>query len=217
MLLTQPALQVMSLIAAYNFGTNYIMLSTFAELWTSKYHQTVAQSGLNYIALAVGNTVAAQVGARILDRVYAYLKRKNGDAAAVPEYRVPLLIPGSILIPVGLLWYGWAGERVVYWLVTDVGVGVFTCGLILGLQATMAYVVDSYPAYTASAYAASQLLRSIAAFAFPIFAPDMYHALGYGWGNSVLALVSCVIGLPAPLLLWKYGAWLRAKGKSMER
>ena len=33
-LLTQPIVQVVSILAAYNFGVNYIMLSTFSELWT---------------------------------------------------------------------------------------------------------------------------------------------------------------------------------------
>lgn len=76
-----------------------------------------------------------------------------------------------------------------------------------------AYVMDAYRQYVASASAASQFLRSIAGFAFPIFAPAMYQNLGYGWGNSVLALTFVVIGWPAPFLLWTYGAKLRAMGK----
>lgn len=38
-----------------------------------------------------------------------------------------------------------------------------------------------------------------------------YEDLGYGWGNSVLAFIVIAIGVPTPLLLWKYGAWLRAR------
>ena len=215
MLLTQPTIQFTSLLSAYSFGINYIMLSTFAELWTERYDQSVGQSGLNYIAIAVGNTIAAQVGARILDRIYAHLKKKNGDMAA-PEYRVPLMVPGWILAPIGLFWYGWAGETKAYWLVTDIGVSVFACGIILGMQSTSAYVIDSYLPYTASAYAASQLLRCIAAFVFPIWAPELYNKLGYGWGNSLLGFFACAFGLPAPLILWKYGAWLRHKGRPLQ-
>lgn len=213
LLFTQPTLQVMSIFMAYNFGINYIMFSTFAELWTQHYGQTVSQSGLNYIALAIGNTLAAQVGARYTDRIWANLSRKAAGATA-PEYRVPMMIPGSLLIPIGLFWYGWAGQLRAYWVVTDIGVGIFAAGIILGTQAMQAYVLDSFPKYTSSATAASQFLRSITAFVFPIFAPSMYQALGYGWGNSVLAFLSLIIGIPAPLLLWKFGARLRAKGKS---
>jgi len=44
-----------------------------------------------------------------------------------------------------------------------------------------------------------------------LFAPAMYGALGYGWGNSVLGFVAIVVGLPAPALFWFYGERLRAR------
>jgi hypothetical protein len=39
----------------------------------------------------------------------------------------------------------------------------------------------------------------------------MYHALGQGCGNSLLALLAMVIGWPTPILLWKFGRKLRAR------
>jgi hypothetical protein len=80
-------------------------------------------------------------------------------------------------------------------------------------QALQAYVIDSYPDHTSSAAAAGQFVRSMTAFSFPLFAPKMYSSLGYGWGNSLLALTSIVIGLPAPILLWKYGYKLRLRAQ----
>jgi hypothetical protein len=41
----------------------------------------------------------------------------------------------------------------------------------------------------------------------------MYDALDYGWGNSVLGFVALGLGVPAPFLMWKYGAMLRAKSQ----
>jgi hypothetical protein len=32
-----------------------------------------------------------------------------------------------------------------------------------------------------------------------------------GWGNSLLAFLAILFGWPAPFILWKYGAALRAK------
>ncbi|KAI1392972.1 MFS general substrate transporter [Hypoxylon trugodes] len=213
LLLTQPILQVVAIFLAYNFGMLYLVLSTFASLWIDRYGQTETQSGLNYIALVIGYTIAAQVGGRVMDRLWAYLKAKAGNNTA-PEYRVPLMVPGAILIPLGLLFYGWTAERQLHWIVPDIGIAILGCGIINNTQSLQAYVMDAYSQYVASASAASQFLRSIAGFAFPIFAPAMYQGLGYGWGNSVLALVFVVIGWPAPFLLWKYGATLRAMGKA---
>ncbi|KAI1414126.1 MFS general substrate transporter [Hypoxylon sp. FL1857] len=212
LLLTQPILQLVGFFLAYNFGILYLVLSTFATLWIERYGQTQTQSGLNYIALVIGYTIAAQVGGRLMDRLWAYLKAKAGNNTA-PEYRVPLMIPGAILIPLGLFIYGWTAERHTHWIVPDIGIAILGCGIINNTQSLQAYVMDAYREYVASASAASQFLRSITGFAFPIFAPAMYQALGYGWGNSVLALTFVVIGWPAPFLLWKYGATLRAMGK----
>ncbi|MCJ1321674.1 hypothetical protein MMC15_007019 [Xylographa vitiligo] len=212
LLWTQPALQLVSLFLAYNFGILYITLSTFATLFTTQYGQSTSTSGLHYIALVIGYTIAAQAGGRLTDTLWAHLSRK-ADGATAPEYRVPLMVPGAVLIPVGLFWYGWAGAARAAWIVTDLGAAVFGCGVILGTQAMQVYVLDAYADYTASASAASQLLRSLFGFAFPIFAPRMYQSLGYGWGNSLLAFAFLAVGVPAPLLLWKYGARLRALGK----
>ncbi|KAI0149676.1 MFS general substrate transporter [Hypoxylon sp. NC0597] len=212
LLLTQPMLQLVGFFLAYNFGILYLVLSTFATLWIERYGQTQTQSGLNYIALVIGYTIAAQVGGRLMDRLWAYLKAKAGNNTA-PEYRVPLMIPGAILIPLGLFIYGWTAERHTHWIVPDIGIAILGCGIINNTQSLQAYVMDAYREYVASASAASQFLRSITGFAFPIFAPAMYQALGYGWGNSVLALTFVVIGWPAPFILWRYGATLRAMGK----
>ncbi|KAI1078848.1 MFS general substrate transporter [Whalleya microplaca] len=212
LLVTQPTLQVVALFLAYNFGILYIVLSTFASLWIERYGQSVSDSGLHYIALVIGYTVAAQAGGQVMDYLWGYLKAKAGDNTA-PEYRVPLMIPGAILIPTGLFIYGWTAEHKTHWIVPDIGIAIFGCGIILNTQALQAYVMESYRKYVASASAASQFLRSIAGFAFPIFAPAMYQNLGYGWGNSLLAFTFIAIGWPAPFLLWKFGAKLRALGK----
>lgn len=212
LLFTQPILQVIAVFLAYNFGILYIVLSTFATLWIERYGQTESDSGLHYFALVIGYTVAAQGGAVVMDKLWIYLKNRAGNQTA-PEHRVPLMVPGAILIPLGLLIYGWSAERQWLWIVPDIGIAIFGCGIILNTQALQAYVMDAFRQYVASASAASQFLRSIAGFGFPIFAPAMYHRLGYGWGNSLLALTFVVLGWPAPFLLWKFGATLRAKGK----
>lgn len=209
---TQPIIQIMSIFLALNFGILYLVLTTFADVWINLYHESVLISGLNYIGLVVGYTIASQVGGRVTDRVWKHLQQKHGGSTA-PEYRVPLMIPSIILIPAGLFWYGWAVEKHQLWPVVDVGIGVFGCGIILGTQSMQAYVLDAFPKHTASASASSQFPRNIFAFVFPIFAPQLYQNLGHGWGNSLLAFIYLGIGVPAPFILWYYGAKLREKGK----
>jgi hypothetical protein len=86
-------------------------------------------------------------------------------------------------------------------------------GTIAAFQCVTTYLVDTYLRFAASAVAAVTVLRSLAGFGFPLFAPQMYHALGYGWGNTVLALAAIGIGLPVPILLWLFGEKLRKMSK----
>ena len=64
-------------------------------------------------------------------------------------------------------------------------------------QSIQTYVIDAFALYAASALAAVSFLRALAGFGFPLFAPAMYKALGYGKGDTVLAACSIAIGLPA--------------------
>ena len=169
LLATQPILQLLSVFMAYNFGVLYFVLSTFASLFKDEYHQTVSQSGYHYLALAVGYCFANQVGARITDRLWARMKKADG--ATAPEYRVPLMVPGGLLIPIGLFWYGWSAQVKLHWIMPGIGAAIFGCG------------------FTASATVASQVLRMTAGFVFPIFAPAMYHCLGWGWRILLLVLL----------------------------
>lgn len=48
-----------------------------------------------------------------------------------------------------------------------------------------------------AAIAAAAFLRSLCGFGFPLFAPSMYSALGFGKGDTILAAAGIIIGCPA--------------------
>ncbi|EXF77886.1 major facilitator superfamily transporter [Colletotrichum fioriniae PJ7] len=150
---------------AISFGLYILVLSSFASLWMDRYGQSETQSTLNYIALAIGRS----------------------DVEITPESRVPYLIFGVILLPVGLFWYGWAAEGGMHWAFVDVGAAIFTCGTFIKGSAVNAYLIDEFK-HAASASAAARMLSNVFGFACPIFAPQLFNKLGYGWGNSLMAL-----------------------------
>ncbi|KAG1865645.1 hypothetical protein C8R48DRAFT_600796, partial [Suillus tomentosus] len=47
--------------------------------------------------------------------------------------------------------------------------------------------------FSYSALAAVSYLRSLAAFVFPLFYPVMYTTLGFGMGDTILAVVAIII------------------------
>jgi MFS family permease len=212
LLVFHPIVQLISVISALNYGMLYIILATFSDLWVTGYGQPVDISGLHYIAIALGEIVGSQLTGPAMDYIYRRLKTRAGNAFQ-PEYHIPMMLPGAILASVGLLLYGWAAQFHKHWIVVDIGMFTTTFGLQIAGMPTQAYIIDSYPEHASSATAASQLLRSLMAFSFPLFAPAMYRVLGYGWGNSLLALITLVFGVPAPLLLWWCGPGLRARAR----
>ncbi|KZF25352.1 MFS general substrate transporter [Xylona heveae TC161] len=127
-----------------------------------------------------------------------------------PEYRVPLMFVASALIPIGLFWYGWSVESRLHWIMPNIGVFILFVGTMVCLQCMQTYILDSYTLFAASGIAAAVVLRSLAGFAFPLFAPSLYAALGDGWGNSVLAFISIGVGIPAPWIFWFWGEKLRS-------
>ena len=116
---------------------------------------------------------------------------------------------GSCLIPVGLFWYGWSVEAKTHWVVPNLGIAIFGAGAMICMQCMQTYIIDSYTLYAASGLAAGMTLRSLAGFGLPLFAPNMYDALGCGWGNSAVAFAGMAIGLPAQFSFWFYGERLR--------
>lgn len=122
------------------------------------------------------------------------------------------MLIGGILSPAGLLLYGWAAKAQTHWIVPNIGCVILAIGLIIAFQSAQAYVVDAYSSqYAASAAAVGAFLRTMCGFSFPLFAPKMYDALGLGWGNTLLALLTLVLAVLSPVLLWFCGAWLRRK------
>jgi MFS family permease len=211
-LIHRPIVWLISLVSTLSFGVYCLMLASYATLWIDKYHQTQLISSVHYISIALGSTLAGQVGSRVLDHIYRRLSRRNNNDG-IPEYRIPYLVPGMLLMPVGLFWYGWSAERQLTWIMVDVGTIIFTLGSFGAAQAIIAYQLDEFGEFSASANAASRVVSYVLAFVFPIFAPIMYEKLGYGWGNSILAFVLIILGLPVCWLLWAWGARLRALGR----
>jgi len=205
---TQVIVQVLALYMAYLYGMMYLVLSTFPGLWERTYGESVGIGGLNYISLGVGFFLGTQICAPCQDRIYRALKARN-NGVGKPEFRVPLMLPGALLVPVGLFWYGWSAQAKTHWIVPNIGAAIFAAGTIIGFQCIQTYIVDSYTKFAASAVGAATVLRSLAGFGFPLFAPYMYAALDYGWGNSLLGFIAIGLGWPGPILLWLYGEKLR--------
>lgn len=80
------------------------------SLYVSAYGESISISGLHYIAICTGTISGSQLCGPLMEFLYKRLAARNGNTY-VPELRIPLLLPGVLATPIGLLLYGWAAEH----------------------------------------------------------------------------------------------------------
>ncbi|RJE19725.1 Major Facilitator Superfamily [Aspergillus sclerotialis] len=121
------------------------------------------------------------------------------------------MAPATLCLAAGMFWYGWSAQSRLHWIMPNIGCSIFVGGALVCTISVNAYIVDTYGHYSASALAAVSTLRCVAGFTFPIFAPYLYQRLEYGWAGSLLGFIALGVGLPAILMLAKYGKALRER------
>ncbi|CAK5269608.1 unnamed protein product [Mycena citricolor] len=221
----------LSIFAAY-----YLMFTVFSKLFTDTYSFNAGTNGLAYIGLGVGFLFASLFSAQWGKDIYVKLSEKNGGIGE-PEMRIPPLIIGSFFVPIGLLslqmvWlvstskdpldyaHHWFWSEYLDLVCEHLGlqkVLLTNCGtdfssFFSSSLSTQLYLVDTFQ-FAASALSASSIFRSLFGFIFPLFGQQMYNALGQGGGNSLLAGLSIVLGIPFPLYLWFHGKQMREQSK----
>ncbi|KAG1744785.1 major facilitator superfamily domain-containing protein [Suillus lakei] len=204
----EPIVQVLGVYMSYLYGIHYLFLTSIPSIFQGIYQQPVGIAGLHYIALGIGLLGSSQLNGKTLDKIYTHFKNKNGGVGK-PEFRLPAMFPATLLLPIGCLIAGWSAQAHTHWIVPDIGITVVGAGTVLNFQCIQIYIVDCFTLHAASALAAICFLRSLAGFGFPLFAPAMYSALGFGKGDTILAVVAIVIGCPAPWIFWHYGERIR--------
>ncbi|KAF5351507.1 hypothetical protein D9758_007243 [Tetrapyrgos nigripes] len=221
---------VLSLYMAFIYAIYYLMFATFADLFNEVYGLPIGTGGLVYLGLGAGFVASTFFGADTADRIYKNLIAKNGGKAK-PEMRIPALFVGSLCVPVGLFWYGWSAAARVHYIMPIIGSGIFGFGMMAVFLPAQLYLVDSFT-YAASALAAASVLRCLLGFAFPLFAKQMFDAMGIGPGNSLLggnvsilrrtysrattnnessSGLAIFLGVPFPIWIYYKGEQMRAR------
>ncbi|KAI0105034.1 putative bicyclomycin resistance protein [Nemania sp. FL0031] len=213
LLWNEPIIQILAIFTGYLFGLNHLTITTFQSLWRDIYQQDMLRASWNYGFIAVGFVLGSQMTGFLNDKIYKRINNKESN----PEVRVYMMLPAALLVPAGLVLYGWSAGRHMYWLIPDVGVAIYAMGLIMSYQCTQAYIIDCYTSHAASSMGALIAVRSVTGFAFPIFAPALFASWGYGMGSTWLASFAAAMGVGVPVFLKVYGSSLRARSSHITR
>ncbi|GAP83897.1 putative benomyl methotrexate resistance protein [Rosellinia necatrix] len=205
MLSRSPIVVILSLQLAIVYGYLYILFTTFVFVFQDQYQFRPGAAGLAYLGLGVGFLISLIGNGLTSD----YIAKKEAQGGEIkPESRLTPLILGVLLIPAGLIWYGWTAEYKIHWIVPIIGTSFIGMGVNLVWIPVQSYLIDAFTIYAASALAANTVVRSIFGVVLPLAGQPLYDKLGLGWGNTLLAFIALATA-PLTWLIMKYGERMR--------
>lgn len=216
MLICCPIVTLMCMYVAVLYGILYLLFATYSFVFGEVYGFSTSAAGLVFIAGGIGTLLGLFYVGNFSDRTL-----KNRAAAGkriTPEDRLPpiITVPGSLAFPIGLFVYGWSVETHAHWIIPQIGTAITGFGSILIFIGIQTYLVDAFVEHAASVIGANAVLRGTAGALIPLSGLDMYNALGWGWGNSLLGFIALVFA-PMPWVFGLYGAKIRNLKSSQVR
>ena len=172
-------------------------------LWPDSVPHVWDRNAANLITIGIGSTVSVLMCNVYLDKVYVKLRNMH-QGVGQPEYRLPFIILGSLLFPFPVLAYGWATQWHLHVAVLLMAVVLLGSFLMLSFLPLMAYVVDAFGVYSASAVSAVIVTRCLFGTFVPLATEPLVSEFGYGWGFTVFAAIS-VATIPIPISMYRYG------------
>lgn len=119
MLFTEPIVGFTSLYVAFNFAVLFTFFAAFPYVFKGVYGFDTEQSGLVFLAIGVGCSLAVPT-VLICDRKFyqprVKISHEEGRQGVVsPEYRLYPAMMGSFGLPIGLFWFAWTAKRSDSW------------------------------------------------------------------------------------------------------
>ena len=146
-----------------------------------------------------------------LDRIYIRL-RDSRKGVGKPEYRLPLVIVGSVTMPLVIALYGWNAQWHSPLPVVLLTVCLLGSTLMLAFVPLMVYVADAFGIYSASAMTALIVARCLMGTFLPLATTPLVEKFGYGVGFTMLGAISLVLA-PIPVLTLRYGSRWRQRSE----
>lgn len=207
LLFLEPIVLLITIYTAFIYGILYLFLEAYPIVFAQYRHINPAVATLPYIGLIAGVLIGCAIVIAFEPRYNRKLKENNN--IPVPEQRLPPMMVGAVLFPIGLFWFAWSGNYPnVHWIVPTLSGLLTGAGLMTIFLQALNYLVDAYLIVAASAIAANTFLRSFFGAGFPLFATAMFNRLHVSWAGSLLGFLA-VAFLPIPFLFYKYGERLR--------
>ena len=213
MLLTEPAVFFPTMWSAFSLGTIFLFTQSIGQVYSQLYGWSESSQGLVLSAIAVGQVLGCLVQL-FQDDLYFKSAKRNTECPGtpIPEARLYLTIPGTIIVAAGFFIYAWTSYSSMPWIAPTIGLGCVGFGSYTIVLAVAYWLTDAYPKYGASSFAAGVLGENAVASFLPFSTRQMYTTLGLQWASSLLGFVALVMTV-IPIVFLIYGRTIRERSR----
>ena len=215
-------LAILALYGSVNFSYFYVMSVTLPDILETRYNYSSAATGSAFLIFSLGAFFSVVVCNTYLDPIYLHLTSKygrvvvdadgNSERVGRPEFKLPLAVFSTLLLPLATAAYGWAAELTLPAPLLFAAEGLIGSSMLLTFIPLAAYVVDAFGLYAASAMTGVIVTRCLCGTFLPLAVSPLVDAFGYGWGFMVMAGI-CFAVTPIPVFVYYYGESWRQLSK----
>jgi len=190
--------------AQYGFAS-ILPAVTVAHIFSSRFGFDTLQIGIAYGgALTIGGTLGELAAGMVLDAVVKAERKKLGGIDPPPEARLKAIWTGQILVPIGLLIYGFCIQYNVHWIGALMGMGTACFGIQVVTTTCYTYAIDCYRPEGSEIALLFNFVRQEFGMTFAFYAIPMANKIGFQWEFIFFACMGSILAfIPILVLMWK--------------
>jgi hypothetical protein len=138
MLLFEPMCLNLFLHSSLLLGILYLFFGALTLIFTTNHGFNLWQVGLTFLGLAIGILIGIST-TPYWQKGYEQMVHKQDTKTGQkgqpePEFRLPQVMLGSVLVTVGLFWFAFTTYISVHWIVFIIASGVLGMGYFISLS-----------------------------------------------------------------------------------
>ncbi|KAK3675143.1 hypothetical protein LTR78_005077 [Recurvomyces mirabilis] len=208
-------LPMLNYSTSFGYGSILFILTSsnlFAKLYKYKAWQTGVLLG---VPLTVGS-VLGEFFAGYLSDLIAERRAKTRGGLWRPEDRFIAILPGFVLLPLGIIIEGVCITRHTHPIGPAMGIAVASFGLQIITTVVYAYTADCHRPRTAEVGAVLNFGRQVFSFCIGFYGVQLGEEIGFQSAWGVFAAINIATGLPnAALMVWGE-QWRASLGESRD-
>lgn len=191
--------------AQYGFAS-ILPAVTVAHIFSARFHWDTLQIGLGYGgSLTIGGCLGELAAGMVVDAIVKRERRRLGGVDPPPEARLKAIWTGEILVPAGLLIYGFCIQyKEAHWMGALMGMGIGCFGIQVITTTCYTYAIDCYRIESSEVSTLFNFVRQEIGMTFAFYAILLADRIGFQWEFVFFACMGSILAfLPIIFLMFK--------------